>query len=191
MPPTTSDDVLSFWFGAPDPVQTPREQWFRKSPAFDDEIRHRFLATHAAAVAGRLDAWQQAPRSALALVIVLDQFSRNLFRDTPEAFSADPKALAIARRMVETGWDRQLTPLERGFVYLPFEHSEALADQEEALRLFADLRQFPATSDLHAWAEKHHRVIARFGRFPHRNAVLGRTSTAEELAFLTEPGSRF
>ena len=188
---STPDDVLDFWFGPPDAVQTAREQWFRKSPAFDAEIRDRFLATHAAAVADRLDAWQEAPRSALALVVVLDQFSRNLFRDSPAAFSADPKALALARQMVAARWDQQLTPLERGFVYLPFEHSEALADQAEASRLFGDLRQFPETSDLHVWAEKHHRVIARFGRFPHRNTALGRISTAEELAFLTEPGSRF
>jgi uncharacterized protein (DUF924 family) len=191
MPANTPDDVLHFWFGAPDRTQTARDQWFRKSPAFDAEIRDRFLATHADAIAGRLDSWQEAPRSALALVVVLDQFSRNLFRDSPAAFSADPKALALARHLVEAGWDRQLTPLERGFVYLPFEHSESLDAQDEALRLFADLRQFPETSDLHAWAEKHHRVIARFGRFPHRNAVLGRVSTDDELAFLKEPGSRF
>ena len=99
--------------------------------------------------------------------------------------------MPVARHIVSAGWDAQLTPLERGFVYLPFEHSETLADQEEALRLFADLRQFPETADLYAWAEKHHRVVARFGRFPHRNAVLGRDSTDEELAFLKEPGSRF
>lgn len=191
MPPNTPDDVLDFWFGAPDRIQTAREEWFRKSAGFDAEIRHRFLATHAAAIAGRLDAWQQTPRSALALVVVLDQFSRNLFRDSPEAFSGDAAALALARHIVAAGWDRQFTPLERGFVYLPFEHSEALADQEEALRRFAELQQFPETSDLLTWAEKHHRVIARFGRFPHRNAVLRRVSTEEELAFLTEPGSRF
>jgi uncharacterized protein (DUF924 family) len=191
MPANTPDDVLDFWFGATDQVQTKRPQWFRKSTAFDAEIRHRFLATHAAAVAGHLDAWQATPRGALALVVVLDQFSRNLFRDSPAAFAADPEALPVARRMVATGSDRRLTPLERGFVYLPFEHSEALADQEEAMSLFAELRRFPETSDLYDWAEKHHHVIARFGRFPHRNAVLGRASTAEELVFLTEPGSRF
>ncbi len=191
MPATGPDDVLHFWFGPPDRIQTPLEPWFRKSPDFDGEIRNRFLATHAVAVAGGLDAWRQAPRSALALAVVLDQFSRNLFRETPEAFAADGKALGLARHIIASGWDRQFTPLERQFVYLPFEHSETLADQEDALRLFADLRQFPETADLYAWAEKHHRVIARFGRFPHRNAVLGRASTDEELAFLEMPGSRF
>ena len=191
MRPAIPEDVLDFWFGPHEARHAPRPEWFRKSDAFDALIRERFLATHTAARSGRLDHWKQAPRDALALVIVLDQFSRNLFRDSAEAFSGDAVALSLARSMVVLGWDRELTPLERGFVYLPFEHSEALADQDEALRLFADLRQFPETSDLYDWAEKHHRVIARFGRFPHRNAVLGRASTTEELVFLTEPGSRF
>lgn len=162
-----------------------------KSVEFDAEIRRRFLTTLQCARAGALDAWRQAPRSSLALVIVLDQFSRNVFRDSPEAFSADPTALSIARNMLAAGWDLRLTPLERGFVYLPFEHSEALPDQDEALRCFADLRPFPETADLYTWAERHHRVIARFGRFPHRNAILGRPNTPEEDAFLQEPGSRF
>jgi len=185
------EDVLDFWFGPREEFRAPLPEWFGKSDAFDALIRERFLSTHTAARGQALDAWRCTPRTSLALVIVLDQFSRNLFRDSPEAFSGDDAALSIARSMVELGWDRQLAPLERAFVYLPFEHSELLADQEKALGHFADLRQFPETADLYTWAEKHHRVIARFGRFPHRNAVLGRESTAEETAFLKEPGSRF
>lgn len=191
MSPVHPEDVLDFWFGPADQPQTPRPEWFAKFAEFDEVIRRRFLPTLEAARAGRLDRWNGAPRSSLALVVVLDQFSRNLFRESPEAFAADGKASRLARHIVASGWDRQFTPLERGFVYLPFEHSEVVADQEEALRLFAELRQFPETADLYEWAEKHHRVIARFGRFPHRNTVLGRESTAEELAFLKEPGSRF
>jgi uncharacterized protein (DUF924 family) len=191
MTPTSPDAVLDFWFGPVQHPLTPRREWFLKSAEFDAEIRRRFLATLDAARVGALDSWRHAPRSSLALVIVLDQFSRNLFRDSPEAFANDGAALSIARDMVAAGWDLQLTPLERGFVYLPFEHSESLADQDEALRCFAVLRQVAETADLYTWAEKHHRVIARFGRFPHRNAVLGRPNTPEEDAFLQEPGSRF
>lgn len=191
MSPVHPEDVLDFWFGPADQPQTPRPAWFVKSADFDEEIRRRFLATLEAAREGQLDPWQHEPRSSLALVIVLDQFSRNLFRDSSDAFAADDAALSVARHIVASSWDAQLTPLERGFVYLPFEHSEKLVDQEEALRLFGDLRQFPETADLYAWAEKHHTVIARFGRFPHRNASLGRASTDEELAFLEAPGSRF
>lgn len=186
-----AEAILDFWFGPADRPQVPRPEWFVKSADFDDEIRHRFLTTLEAARAGALDDWQQAPRSSLALVIVLDQFSRNVFRGSSDAFAGDDAALSIARHIVASGWDSPFTPLERQFVYLPFEHSERLADQDAALRLFADLRQFPETADLYAWAEKHHRVIARFGRFPHRNILLGRESTADELAFLKEPGSRF
>jgi uncharacterized protein (DUF924 family) len=185
--------VLDFWFGAPG---TPahgqrRAEWFRKEEAFDAAVREKFLALYASAAAGALGSWQDAPRSLLALIVVLDQFPRNMFRDDARAFAADGQALAAAQRMVDAGWDRQLAPLERWFAYLPFEHAEDLAMQERALELFGELARDAAYADTLEWARKHHAVIARFGRFPHRNAILGRASTPAELAFLAEPGSRF
>jgi uncharacterized protein (DUF924 family) len=185
--------VLDFWFGAPG---TPahgqrRAEWFRKSDAFDAGVRARFLALYESAAAGGLSAWVSAPRSLLALIVVLDQFPRNMFRDQPRAFATDAQALAAAQRMVADGWDRQLSPLERSFVYLPFEHAEDLAMQARALELFGALADEPVVGDVLEWARKHHAVIVRFGRFPHRNAILGRASTPEELAFLAQPGSSF
>jgi uncharacterized protein (DUF924 family) len=186
--------VLDFWFGPDtDPGHAqPREQWFRKDAAFDATIAERFGALIEQALGGGLEAWAEQPASALARVIVLDQFTRNAFRDTARAFAGDTRALAAARRMVHDGTDRRLLPVQRIFVYLPFEHAEDLALQQEALRLFGQLAaEDPARADLLMWARKHHDVIARFGRFPHRNAALGRTSTDEESRFLAEPGSRF
>ena len=181
--------VLAFWFG-PSPGQ-PRPEWFRKSEAFDAQIRERFGALHAQAAAGGLPEWEDAPGSALALIVVLDQFSRNLHRNDARAFAQDERALRIANAMVARGWDHERLPVERQFIYLPFEHSEALADQDRAIELFAPLEAFPETKGLTEWVEKHGVIIRRFGRFPHRNAALGRTSTPEEAAFLREPGSGF
>jgi uncharacterized protein (DUF924 family) len=181
---TSPDDVLDFWFG-PDPVERP--EWFRADPAFDRTIAERFGALIEEALLGRLHDWAAAPRSALARVIVLDQFTRNAFRGTPRAFAGDPLALEAARRMVRERQDEALPDLQRTFVYLPFEHAEDIEAQREALRLFARLEG----GDQGGWAQKHHDVIARFGRFPHRNAILGRSSTPEEIEFLTQPGSRF
>ncbi len=190
---TSFDEVLSFWFGEPGTPEhgTSRVVWFARSPAFDDEIRRRFGILHARAVEGELEDWEREPRSSLALVVVLDQFSRNLFRDSARAFDGDARALTVARWMVSATWDRELAPLERQFVYMPFQHSESMEMQEESLRLFAKLAKHPETADLMRWAEAHARIIARFGRFPHRNAALGRTSTPEEIEFLKEPGSSF
>ena len=190
---STADAVLDFWFGA---AGTPghgqrRAVWFRRDDAFDDLIRTRFLSLHARAAAGDLPGWHAAPRSLLALVIVLDQFSRNLFRGQPQAFASDAQALAAALHMLARGWDALLSPLERCFVYLPLEHAEDLAMQERAVELFAALDGDAQVGDMPAWARRHHAVIARFGRFPHRNAVLGRVSSPAELAFLAQPGSRF
>jgi uncharacterized protein (DUF924 family) len=173
-----SQDILDFWFGQD------RKTWFEKRSEFDDEIRSRFLALYEAAAAGGLAAWRNAPRSCLALVILLDQFPRNMFRGTARAFAADPLALEAARAMLERGWDRALTADERTFAYLPFEHSEALQDQDLSLQLFEGNPNFE-------WARKHWEIIRRFGRFPHRNAALGRASTPEEIAFLATPGSGF
>ena len=186
-------EVLDFWFGEPGSPWHGRQrrEWFAKDAAFDGEIRRRFLALHASAALGECDRWAATPRGLLALVIVLDQFSRNLYRDDPRAFAQDERALSGARMMVDAGWDSRLAPVERAFAYLPFEHAECLADQDRAVALFTALEAFEPTRGLLAWAQKHRAVIARFGRFPHRNAALGRESTPEEAAFLLEPGSRF
>ena len=186
--------VLDFWFGPPDDPghRLPRPAWFRKDPAFDQEVRERFGPTIEAALAGRLEAWGLQPLPALAQVIVLDQFTRNAFRDSARAFAGDERALAAARSMVDAGQDRALSGVQRQFVYMPFEHAEDLAAQQQALQLFAQLGQDePALADLLRWAQAHHDIVARFGRFPHRNALLGRPSTAEEEAFLKTPGSSF
>ncbi len=184
-------EVLAFWFG-PDPsLEGRRALWFGKDPATDALIRERFLATYTAAARGDLDAWMRTPDGALALIVVLDQFPRNLFRDTPAAFATDAYALDCARQVLERGWDVAMHPAQRLFLYLPFEHSEDLADQRRSVRLFAALDAAPGWADAFDYALAHYCVIRRFGRFPHRNAILGRASTAEETAFLAQPGSRF
>jgi len=185
--------VLDFWFGVPGSAQygRPRAEWFVKKPAFDAEIRARFLDLHGRADAGALAHWADHAHGLLALIVLLDQFPRNMFRGQPGAFASDTAALTNARLMVARGWDLQLPPVMRGFVYLPYEHSESLAAQEEALRLFERVLEDPALADWPAWARKHHEVIRRFGRFPHRNQVLGRASTPDEIEFLRQPGARF
>ncbi len=182
-------DVLDFWFGAPG---TPhygklRAEWFRKSADFDALICDRFLPLHETAAAGQLAHWHDSPLTLLALIIVLDQFPRNLFRESHRAFATDAMALECARRMTSLRWDERLNTVERQFVYLPFEHAEDIAAQRESMRLFALL----GNANLLEWARKHAVIVERFGRFPHRNAVLGRDSTAEEIAFLKQPGSGF
>jgi uncharacterized protein (DUF924 family) len=190
---TSPEELLDFWFGASGTSAhgTSRPEWFTRLAAFDEEIRRRFGSLNDVAVAGGLVEWEAAPRPALALVIVLDQFSRNLHRDSARAFAGDARALGLARRMVAQGWDRELAPLQRQFVYLPFEPAEDPDAQAESVRLARALTQFPETREALRWAEAHARIIARFGRFPHRNVVLGRSSTPEETEFLKEPGSRF
>jgi uncharacterized protein (DUF924 family) len=188
------DDVLDVWFGppgSPDHLQ-PRPAWFRKDPAFDAAIAARFGTVIEAALAGGLQDWCATPAGTLALILVLDQFTRNTGRDTPRAFAGDARALMLARALVAAGADRTLAGVQRQFVYLPFEHAESLADQDEAVRLFAQLgRDEPALAGLLDWAERHRVIVARFGRFPHRNAALGRVSTPEEIVFLQQPGSGF
>lgn len=185
--------VLDFWFGAPGSVDygQSRLAWFKKSDTFDDLIRARFLPLCEQAGAGDLTGWRESPLSSLALIVVCDQFPRNLFRDSPRAFESDAMALACARDMVASGWDHRLLGVQRQFVYLPFEHSEDLAMQRESMRLFGELAREPGRADLLEWARKHFVIIERFGRFPHRNAVLGRASTPEEVEFLKGPDSRF
>ena len=180
--PVSPEAVNRFWFDE----LSPRD-WFRKSAALDEQIKTRFGATLEAAAAGTLSGWRESPHGRLAEVIVLDQFSRNIHRDSARAFENDPAALALARRAIDTGADRALTAQQRAFLYMPFMHSETLADHETALALYGSLGM-----ENHLDAErKHHAIIERFGRYPHRNALLGRETTAEEAAFLAEPGSSF
>ncbi len=171
-------EVVSFWREAgPD-------RWFDKDAAFDEEIRTRFLATHEAAAAGRLSGWEQTALGALAMLILLDQFPRNMFRGEARTFATDPLARAIAAGGIVRGFDAQVPVELRGFFYLPFEHSEDIADQERGIAFY----KASGDADGLKWAEIHADIIRRFGRFPHRNAVLGRTTTPEEQAFLDGGG---
>ena len=186
-------EVLAFWFGAPDSPERgrPRKCWFEKNEAFDAEVRSRFLNVYKRAAAGGLSRWERTPLAALALAVVLDQFPRNMFRGQARAFAADPLALRVARRMLHRGFDGLLRPVERWFVYLPFEHAEDLAAQRRSIALFGNLAGYPDGAGAMDYAQRHYTIIARFGRFPHRNAMLGRVSTSEEIAFLSQPGSSF
>jgi uncharacterized protein (DUF924 family) len=189
---TLQDEILDFWFGPTESAAygQPRPEWFRKNSAFDAEIRARFGAAIETALAGGFADWTSS-RTALARVLLLDQFTRNSFRGDPRAFAGDPLALATAEASIARGDDRALIPVERRFMYLPFEHSEDLARQERGIALCTRLRDETGLGDPLVWAEKHAVVIRRFGRFPHRNAVLGRESTPEEIAFLAGGGPRF
>ena len=178
--PAAPEAVLSFW------REAGPKRWFAQEPAFDTQIRERFLATHEAAAAGTLSAWEDTAEGALALLLALDQFPRNMFRGTARAFSTDALALAAARRAIERGFDQAVPMPERTFFYLPFEHSENLADQEHGVALF----EATGAAEAVKWAKVHLDVIRRFGRFPHRNAALGRVSTPEEIAFLEGGGFR-
>jgi uncharacterized protein (DUF924 family) len=175
--------VLHFWF-----EETRPRQWFAKDPGFDALLRDRFLGLTGRAISGELSRWGEAPRSGLALVLLLDQFPRQIWRDTAQAFAADERALALSRRAVARGWvAAEPEQGQRQFWLMPQMHSEELAVQEAALPLF---EQFTDTRTA-AFARRHRDVIARFGRFPHRNEALGRQSTPQEVAFLQTPGSGF
>ena len=184
---TDFEAILDFWF-ADDP-SAQRAVWFQKSDAFDAGCR-AFLDRHEAAKRGELDRWADTAEGALALLILLDQLSRNLHRGSPETFAADAKARAIATAAIDRGFDRALTPVQRMFVYLPFEHSEDLADQARSVALFETIRSDLGDRTVD-YAARHRDVIARFGRFPHRNAVLGRVNTQAEADYLAQPGSGF
>ena len=176
-----ADEVLRFWF-----EETAKEQWFKRDDAFDEALRRRFLPVHANVAALATEACLTDASTALAATIVLDQFSRNMFRGTPAAFATDAKALAIAQAAIARGFDAGVPETRRQFFYLPFEHAEDADVQARSVALFAPL----GTEHLR-WAEAHKVIIGRFGHFPHRNAILGRTSTPEEIEFLRGPGSSF
>lgn len=179
----SAQTVLDFWFH-----ETPQSNWFTQDAAFDELLRARFAGIHTAASRCELSAWRATPEGRLAEVIVLDQFSRNLYRGRPEAFAWDALALALAQEAVRGGDDQRLeTAPQRAFLYMPFMHSESRLVHQDALRLFAQA----GLEDNLRYEQMHWRIIERFGRYPHRNAVLGRVSTEEELAFLKEPNSSF
>lgn len=192
--PPDAHAVLDFWFGAPgsETYGQQRKLWFVKSEETDARIRSHFGALTDAAISGACPDWGNSPRASLAIVLLLDQFARNIHRNTPRAFAGDAQALAIAKRMVTEGDDQALLPVERIFAYLPFEHAEDIGEQRMSLRLFRALASehtgFDSTLD---YAQRHHAVIERFSRFPHRNAILGRTSTPDEADYLAQPGSGF
>ncbi len=187
-------DVLAYWFGHPGDADygRPRAAWFNKNPEADVEIRSRFRALHQWAKSGLLDAWAENPDSLLALILVLDQFTRQIHRDDPRAFACDARALALAESAIAQGFDQRLPPLQRAFLYMPLEHAEDPATQERAVALFDELASAaPQLAGFADYARRHREVIARFGRFPHRNALLGRENTPAEREYLAQPGSGF
>lgn len=193
--------IHRFWFGddadeLDDQAVATRQSklWWSKNASLDAQVKQRFVPLIDAAERGELDDWTTTPHGILALILLTDQFPRNVYRGTPAAFSADAAARRFCRTGLEEGFDSALRPVERVFHYLPLEHSEAIDDQREAVRLFAALAEDvpePAILRNLDFAVRHRDVIERFGRFPHRNAILGRSSTPEETQFLSEPGSRF
>lgn len=183
--------VLRFWFGAPAEYGARLKRWFDKDPAFDAEIGALYTALRERLALGGAKAWLETRADCLAYIIVLDQFSRHIHRGTARAFDADALALRAARHAVERGFEKILLPVERLFVCLPFQHSEAIADQHMGCELAAALQDFPETKDVYRFALAHRDIVERFGRFPHRNAALARTSTPEEVDFLKQPGSSF
>ena len=189
MPNHRAADVLAFWFGEGTDCGRRHKSWIEKQPDFDAAVAQRFLGRYEQLAARR--EWLDSARERLARILVLDQFPRNMFRGTARAFATDALALETARLAVQLGDDQMMLPVERLFLYLPFEHSEALEDQNRACQLTQPLAAFPETDDAYRYALAHRDVTRRFGRFPHRNSILGRESSAEELEFLKQPGSSF
>lgn len=188
------DEILDFWFGTSreDTAGKARKVWFKKNPGFDQIIQTRFMADYQKAAAGKLDHLQQSSQGCVALVLLLDQFPRNMFRGDRRAFATDPQALSVTQHAIARGLDQQLPPLQRWFLYIPFMHSENLDHQRQSVELFRHLRdEDPETASAFPSAVRHLEVIERFGRFPHRNQILDRVSTPEEIEFLKQPGSSF
>lgn len=186
-------EILEFWFGHPQAADYGRFRsvWFQKDAGFDQLLRDRFFSLYEQAASGLLEPWREDAQSCLALIILLDQLPRNLFRNTPRAFATDSQALATAKYAIAQGYDQLLLPVQRWFIYLPFEHSESKEEQARSLQLWEQLRGDPESVSAIDFARRHAEVIQRFGRFPHRNQILGRSSTAKELEFLKQPGSSF
>jgi uncharacterized protein (DUF924 family) len=177
----SQDEILNFWF-----VETTPKQWFQKSEEFDQLIIDEFSKIYVMALKGYCDSWIKDADGCLALILIFDQFPRNMFRGKPESFLTDDRALSISRHAIKHGFDQVLTPLKRRFLYLPFEHSENLADQERAVKLFESMKEDDPMG--YEYAKRHLDVIKKFGRFPHRNEILGRISTADEILYLRENG---
>lgn len=180
----TQKDIIDFWFEDSSP-----QQWFQKNPDYDALIKSRFLETYEIARQGAVDSWKNDADGVLALCLVLDQFPRNMFRDTPQAFATDSQALLVAKYAISKGLDQVVSPRKRRFVYLPFEHSENLSDQRKSLELFQTLKADDPLS--YEYAQRHLDVIEKYGRFPHRNVILGRDNTPEEDHYLAQIGSGF
>lgn len=180
---STIDEILDFWFA---PVMV--EKWFKQDSDLDRQVRERLGALHENAAAGEFDNWRESAEGCIALVVLLDQVPRNIFRGDPRTYATDEAARAVARHALDRGFDGELTQAQRRMLYIPLEHSEALGDQELSVRLTNHLDEDP---NWHKWALHHHGIIARFGRFPHRNGIMGRENTAEESAFLADPESAF
>ncbi len=198
---TAVESVLDFWFGPPGTASEiagrQRKLWFGKSSANDQTVTERFADTLIAATAGKLDHWSATPRGRLALIIVLDQFPHHIHRDRPLAFATDPQALALSLDALTAGEAALLAPIERVFLYLPLEHAESVDMQDLSVSLYEELAREAGAEERALfdgfldYARQHQSVVARFGRFPHRNEILGRPSSADEIAFLKQPGSRF
>lgn len=191
----TAQDVVAFWFEETEP-----KQHFVKDPEFDQLVRDKLAGLHQRAMSGELESWKNSAEGCLALCVILDQAPRNMFRDDPRAFASDPLALAVAQHAVAQGLDKQLTPRQRTFIYLPYEHAEDRDLQAQSVALFKDLHAEVAAQNPDAaeglaiaydYALRHQVIVDRFGRFPHRNAILGRQSSQEERDFLSQPGSSF
>ena len=191
--PSNPAEVLLFWFGREgEPGYGEfREEWFRKDEAFDREVADRFGDLYERAAAGELDNWREEAESCLELVIVLDQFPRNMFRGDARTHATDDKALATAKHAVERALDRELPGFQKIFLYMPFMHAERVEDQRRSVELFEGLAAEPGGPDVREYAVGHRDIVERFGRFPHRNAILGRETTPEEAEFLTQPGSSY
>jgi uncharacterized protein (DUF924 family) len=187
------DKILDFWFGTPSSNDYGmfRPSWFEVKLELDQEIADRFLADYQAAANGDLDIWKETPLGCLALILLLDQIPRNIFRGTPQAFATDSQAVKLAKYAVSNEFDSQLLPIQRWFIYLPLEHSENLVDQRHCVNLFQKLPPSDQKQMGVDFAVKHCQIIERFGRFPHRNQILARETTLEEAEFLTQPGSSF
>jgi uncharacterized protein (DUF924 family) len=197
----TVSTILRYWFGDKNSASEINDEkktlWWAKSFDTDQEITDRFEPATRAISCGEFSEWQSTPEGLLASIICVDQFPRNMYRGTPDAFVFDPVALGFANMMIDRGWDQELQPVNRLFCYLPFEHSEALSDQHKAVRLIGAIRDAAAVTEkeifenFFQFAKRHYEVISQFGRFPHRNEILGRESTQLELEFLEKPGSSF